>query len=135
MKKYLVLPALLFCSQLWADIVIVVHPSNSVTLTADDISKIYLGRSKNFPDGKPAIAVAQVDAAAATAVFNDKVLNKTGSQMKAYWSKLVFTGKGSPPKEVDSDAEMIALVSQNPNLIGYISKSAVNDSVKVLATF
>ncbi len=135
MKKYLVLPALLFCVQALADVAIVVHPSNSATLSTDDISKIYLGRSKTFPDGKAVVPVAQVEASTATNIFNEKVLNKTGSQMKAYWSKLVFTGKGSPPKEVESDAEMIALISQNPSLIGYVDKAAVNDSVKVLASF
>ncbi len=32
MKKYLVLPALLFCTQTLAEVVIVVHPSNTATL-------------------------------------------------------------------------------------------------------
>ena len=119
----------------WAEVVVVVHPSNTATLAADDIAKIYLGRTKAFPNWQTVLPVAQSEQSPATAIFNEKVLNKTGSQMKAYWSKLVFTGKGSPPKEVDSDAEIVALVSQNPNVIGYIDKAAVTDKVKVLATF
>jgi hypothetical protein len=68
-------------------------------------------------------------------VFNEKILNKTSSQMKAYWSKLVFTGKGTPPKELLSDKEVIDLVSKNPNMIGYIQKESVTAAVKVVATF
>jgi ABC-type phosphate transport system substrate-binding protein len=67
--------------------------------------------------------------------FEKKVLNKSASQIKAYWSKLVFTGKGTPPKEVSSDAEVINLIKSNPNLIGYVDESSVTGDVKVIATF
>ena len=39
------------------------------------------------------------------------------------------------PKEVDSDSEVIQLISNNPDLIGYIDKSSVTDSVKVIGEF
>ena len=63
------------------------------------------------------------------------MLNKSGSQLKSYWSKLVFTGKGTPPKVVANDAEVISLISANPNLIGYIDAAAVTGTVKVIAKF
>ena len=118
-----------------AEIAVIVHPSNAAALDADAIAQIYLGRSKTFPDAKPALPLAQADNSQTTELFNQKVLNKSGSQIKAYWSKLVFTGKGTPPKEIDTDAEVIELVSQNPSLIGYIDKSKASDKVKVVATF
>ena len=62
-------------------------------------------------------------------------MGKSGSQYKAFWSKLVFTGKGKPPKEMSGDAAVIAAVSANPDAIGYVSASAVTDAVKVIATF
>jgi hypothetical protein len=48
---------------------------------------------------------------------------------------LVFTGKGTPPKVVANDAEVISLISANPNLIGYIDATAVTGTVKVIAKF
>jgi len=63
------------------------------------------------------------------------VLKKSASQLKAYWSKLLFTGKGTPPKEIGSDAEMVSLVASNPNMIGFVDAAAVNDSVKVVTRF
>lgn len=69
------------------------------------------------------------------AEFNDKALGKNASQLKAYWSRLIFTGKGTPPKESGNDADVVALVAQNPNMVGYIDESALNDSVKVLFKF
>lgn len=135
MNRVWLVPMFFFSINAMAEVVVVVHPSNTAALNAEEISKIYLGRSKSFPDGKAAIPLAQADGAEATTTFNEKVLNKTGSQIKAYWSKLVFTGKGTPPKELGTDQEVIELVSQNPSVIGYIDKSAVTSAVKVVATF
>jgi ABC-type phosphate transport system substrate-binding protein len=44
----------------------------------------------------------------------------------------VFTGKATPPKELPSSAEVVKAVSADPNAIGYIDKSAVDGSVKVV---
>ena len=135
MNKLLFLPALFLSINVVAEVAVIVHPANASALTPDEITKLYLGRSKSFPDGSAAIPLAQVESTAVTNQFNEKILNKTGSQMKAYWSKLVFTGKGTPPKEVASDKDVIDLVSQNPSTIGYVDKSAVTPSVKVVTTF
>jgi len=62
-------------------------------------------------------------------------VKKTQSQYTAYWAKLMFTGKGIPPKEIESEKELVMLVSKNPNLIGYVDASAVTDDVRVVARF
>ena len=63
------------------------------------------------------------------------VLSKTDAQLKAYWSKLTFTGKGTPPKELASEEEMMKLVAGNPSLIGFVDASKVDASVKVAFKF
>jgi hypothetical protein len=52
--------------------------------------------------------------------------------MKAYWSKIIFTGRGQPPPSVSSDIEMRKRVSENPAAIGYIDRSLVDNSVRVV---
>ena len=108
--------------------------ANSV-IDADTVSRIFLGKSKSFPDGSDAIPVDQPEESAIRTEFADKVLGKSASQLKAYWSKLVFTGKGEPPKVVESSAKVKALVAENPNLIGYIDAADVDGSVKVVHKF
>jgi ABC-type phosphate transport system substrate-binding protein len=134
MRKFLLVPALFISCSLLADIAVVVHPANSAKLDPAEIAKLYLGRSKSFSDGSAAVPLAQAESATATPIFNEKILNKTGSQMKAYWSKLVFTGKGTPPQELLTDKEVIDLVSKNPNMIGYVDRGAVTADVKVVAS-
>lgn len=118
-----------------AEISVVVHPSNAASLDQSVISRIFLGKLKSFPGGEQAVPINQAESSATTDSFNKSVLKKSGSQLKAYWSKLVFTGKGTPPKVMASDQEVIDLVKSNPNIIGYVDSSAVTGDVKVIATF
>ncbi|GHB77624.1 hypothetical protein GCM10008107_29030 [Psychrosphaera saromensis] len=118
-----------------AEIAVVVHPSNASAIDSSSISRIFLGKKKSFDGGGQAVPITQDASSAATDEFNSKVLNKSGSQIKSYWSKLVFTGKGTPPKVVANDAEVIKLISADPTLIGYVDASAVTGAVKVIAKF
>ena len=68
-------------------------------------------------------------------IFYAKALEKSDSQLKAYWSKLIFTGKGTKPDSVKNDVAVIELVSKNPNIIGYIDSASVGPGVKVVAKF
>jgi ABC-type phosphate transport system substrate-binding protein len=135
MKTRYLLSALLISSCCMADVSVIVHPSNNNALDSATISRIFLGKEKSFADGGQAVPINQAESSAITEEFNADVLNKSSSQLKAYWSKLVFTGKGSPPKDVPNDSEAISLIAANPNLIGYVDTSKVDDSVKVIGSF
>jgi len=117
-----------------AEHVIVVSAKSAVgNLTKDQVADIYLGNSKEFPGGGQALPLLLASGAVRTEFF-DKVLGKNEAQAKAIWSRLVFSGKGSAPREVADSAEIIKLIAANPNCIGIIEKSAVNASVKVVLT-
>jgi ABC-type phosphate transport system substrate-binding protein len=66
--------------------------------------------------------------------FYAKVIGKDEAQVKARWSKLVFTGKGSAPKELPSGADVVKAVAADPHAIGYVDSSFVNITVKIILT-
>jgi ABC-type phosphate transport system substrate-binding protein len=115
-------------------VIISVNNPNS-TLDQTAISKIFLGKAKRFPDGSQAVPVDQDDKSTVRESFNTDILGKSDSQLKSYWSRLIFTGKGTPPKQSGDDAAVKELVAKNPNIIGYIDSSAVDASVQVVHTF
>lgn len=120
----------------YAETAVIVSSANANSaMDSNVISRIYLGKSSSFPSGDQAIPVDQNEGSATRDAFNDSVLGKNSSQLKAYWSRLIFTGKGTPPKEVGDDAAVKNLVAANPNMIGYIDSAAVDDTVKVVLTF
>ena len=136
MKTLMVVILILFTScAVNAAVDVIVHPSNANAIEASDIKKIFTGKAKSFADGSKALPITQASGNPAMDAFNQTVLNKSSSQLKAYWSKLVFTGKGTPPEEVANDAEVLSLVSKNPNLIGFVSKGSADGSVKVVQSF
>jgi ABC-type phosphate transport system substrate-binding protein len=117
-----------------SDVAVIVNKSVADSMSEADISNVFLGKTKSFPSGAQAIPIDQAAGSAPRVTFYSKLTGKDDSQLKAYWSRLIFTGKGQPPKEVGGDADVVGLVGGNPNMIGYVDAGAVNDSVKVIAT-
>ncbi|WP_019602633.1 substrate-binding domain-containing protein [Teredinibacter turnerae] len=118
-----------------AETAVIVHPSNSASIDRDAINKIFLGKSQSFSDGTGATPINQKDGSPIRSAFDKNVLDKTSSQVKAYWSKLMFTGKGTPPEEQAGDAAVKTAVAGDSGAIGYIDASQVDDSVKVVLSF
>lgn len=135
MRKLFLATALTVCSlNTFAEVAVIVNPANSNQLDANAIKKIYLGKSKSFDDGVKVNPVNQ-DGNSVADEFNDKVVGKSGSQLNAYWSKLVFTGKGTPPEKLSNDQAVIDFVSSNTDGIGYIDSAKITDNVKVVGKF
>jgi len=112
-----------------AEVVVVVNPSApQASMTRDEVAQYFLGKSTALAP------VDQPESAPIRAEFYKKVADKDMSQVKALWSKLVFTGKATMPKEVGGSADVRKAVAANPKAIGYIEKSAVDATVKVIYT-
>ena len=114
--------------------VAVVSAKSPVTsLNASQVADIFLGKTSRFPDGSQAVPIDQVEDSPARERFYAAFTGKSPAQVKAHWSKIIFTGRGQPPRQVSNSAEARKLVAANPNAIGYIDASLVDDSVRVLA--
>ena len=117
----------------FAQVAVVVNPKSPLaTMTADQVSGIFLGKSNTLPSGGTAAPTDLPESAATRDLFYTKVTGKSAAQVKAAWSRLVFSGKATPPKELASSADVKKFVASNPDAIGYIEKSAVDSSVKVV---
>jgi len=116
-----------------AEVVVIVHPSNDAALDEKAVQRIFLGKEKKFSNGKEVLPVNQVPSSGARSSFDTDTLGRSSTQIAAYWSKLVFTGKGIPPKELDNDAAVLAIVADNQNAIGYVDSASVSGAVKAIS--
>jgi len=115
------------------EVVAVVSARNpTTTLTKSQLVDIFLDRTRQFPDGRPAEPVDQSEGSAARARFYLTFSGWSPAQIKAYWSKIIFTGRGQPPPDVRDSREVKAFIAEHPNAIGYIEAESVDSSVKVL---
>lgn len=116
-----------------AELVVIVSAKSPVaSLRADQVSDIFLGQVGTFPDGAEAVALDQRIGSPLRDDFYARVAAKTPALLKAYWTKMIFTGRGQPPKEAGDSAAVRRMVADNPALIGYIDKAALDPSVKAV---
>lgn len=116
-----------------ADVVAVVSARSPVTaLSKNQVVDIFLGKTAVLPDGKQAVPIDQAEGSVARDEFYARFAGKSAAQIKAHWSKIIFTGRGQPPKEVSNSIEVKKRVVENPNAIGYIEQNMVDSTVRVL---
>ena len=116
-----------------ADVVAVVAARSPVTaLTRHQVLDIFLGRVNRYPDGTNASPIDQAAGSTLRDEFYSKVAGQTSAQMLAYWSKIIFTGRGQPPPTVANDAEMKKRIRDNPAAIGYIDRAMVDESLRIV---
>lgn len=114
--------------------VVVGAKSTASALTTEQAAALFLGKSDQLPGVGTALLLDQAESNAVREQFYSKVAGKSGAQVKAAWSRLVFSGKATPPKELANSTEVKKMVANNANAVGYIEKSAVDSSVKVLVS-
>lgn len=116
-----------------ADVVAVVSVNSLVmALNPSQISDIFLGRTNTFPNGGQAVPIDLAEGTPTRDEFYLKLAGKSAAQIKAHWSKIIFTGRGLPPKEVLNGNEVKHRLAENPNAISYIDQTLVDSSVRVL---
>ena len=115
-----------------ADYILITDNSNpESTISVRDVKNIYLGRKTVWSDGSH-ITVFTQTGAAVTALFMQEMVRKTPNQYATYWKKSPFNDTGLPPADLSSDQMVKAAVAAKPGAIGYISASALDDTVKQL---
>lgn len=130
-SKTLVAAALTFVGTLQqarADVVVIVSAASTANITAAQISRIYLGDSN---------IMTPFDIANAPLTRHDfytKLIGKDYAEVKSRWAQLVFTGKGAAPKELAGGEDVVKAVAADPHAIGYVDRSFVNMTVKVIYT-
>ncbi len=117
----------------YADVVVIVSAKSTIThLTAGQVTKIFLGKTATFPNDGSAVPIDQAEGKSIRNEFYSKIANKSPSQISAYWTKIIFTGDGYPPKQLEGNLDVKNAVANNPNAIGYIDRSVVDSSVRVI---
>src|SRR3979490_2017962 len=101
------------------DIVVIVNPT-AKPISKEQIADLYLGRTAGLTP------VDQTVGSAIYVEFYKKVTGRDVAQVKAIWSRILFTGRGLPPKQLPDSEAVKKAVAANPNTVGYIEKSAVD---------
>jgi hypothetical protein len=108
-----------------ADLAVIGHPG-AATLSKDQVSELFLGK------GQGLTPLDQSDNSPLYGEFYRKATGRDVAQVKATWARVVFSGKGQAPRQLPDSAAVKKAVASDPKAVGYIEKSAVDATVKVL---
>lgn len=137
MKKILIFMLLFvslgvfFVTPTFAKVVIIAN--NSVaqdSLNKQDLQNIFLGKMAKWSDNSSIYFVTSENDIHED--FLKMYINRSSSQFRNYWRKMVFTGKGQKPKAFKTDEELIQFVSETSGAIGYVSSDAALKNVKTI---
>jgi hypothetical protein len=116
-----------------ADVVAVVSSKSPITtLSKNQLLDVFFGKRTSFPDGSPAVPIDQIEGSAARDEFYSRIAGMSPAQVKAFWAKIIFTGRGQPPRTVATSLEAKKLLIANPNSISYIDQNQVDSGVRVV---
>jgi hypothetical protein len=112
---------------------VIVHPSNPRTVVERRFAEdAFLKKIKSWPGGEVIRPVDLAPSAAARRRFTEEVLRRSMDAVRAYWQRLIFSGRDVPPPELDTDAEVVSYVKRYAGAIGYVSAGAALDGTKVV---
>lgn len=119
----------------YSALVIVVDKNSELkTLQREQVENIFLSRTSLFPDGSKAIPI-EIKSGEIRTLFYKKIANKTPTQLSAYWTTLVFSGRGKPPKGYSSLDALSQQLQTKQGTISYIDESLLTTDLKVLYRF
>jgi ABC-type phosphate transport system substrate-binding protein len=115
-----------------ADIKVIANSSVKASeISSEELKRVFLVKMSSLDDGSHVEPVLG-KGGATHETFLKQYIGKTDAALGTYYRSLVFTGKGSMPKTLGSDAEVAAYVAKTKGAIGYVSAGASAPGAKAL---
>jgi ABC-type phosphate transport system substrate-binding protein len=114
-----------------ADVVLIANEDIPVhELSRNEVKNIFLSKVKSIDNITVRLVMMRKNEL--TDQFLKDAVGKTFTQFSNYYKKMIFTGRGRPPKRAASEADMLIYVSSTSGAIGYLSRDLVTDSVRII---
>jgi len=115
----------LACNAVCADVAVIVNSETGLSaLTREELVNIYMGRLRRFPNGEAALPLDLPADSPEKNQFYRALVNKSLADIDAYWARLLFSGRTSPPETVNTADRMLDKVAANANAVGYANLDA-----------
>jgi ABC-type phosphate transport system substrate-binding protein len=112
---------------------IIVNPKNPIaSIDRTLLRNAFLKKESLWKGGETIRPVGVSSKFSARDRFVRSVLKKTPAQLKTYWTQQIFSGKGVPPPEADSAADVVRYVLAHPGAIGFVPADVDSRTAKVV---
>jgi len=118
----------------YSDLVVVVAKSSEIPqLSQREVQRIFLAKTRYASNGQR-LEPYELSNDDYKSYFYKQISGKDLSQLNSYWTTLIFTGKGKPPKSVGHRNSLLDKLLRNPKAISYIPEEYLDDRFKVVHT-
>lgn len=101
-------------------------------MSKDEVINVYMGRNRKLASGINAQPIDLESPLAEKANFYSVMVNKELPEISSYWARLMFSGQGSPPKQVMTTEQALEIVSNVKGAIAYIDRKKIDKRVKII---
>jgi ABC-type phosphate transport system substrate-binding protein len=136
MRKLLPIPFILalalLCGHMQGQVLVIANPTVAVAeVSRTELRDIFTGASSSLKGGAQVTPVLLKQGP-----VHDEFLNlyigKTDTGFRAGWRSILFSGQGTMPRTLGSDAAVVEYVTRTPGAIGYIAAATPHSGVKIL---
>ena len=114
-------------------VVLIAHPQvPNTALTRDTTRAIFAMRQRSWPDGQAVRGFVLPNNHPVHARFAKERLTVYPHQLQLAWDRMVFSGTGQAPSQVDNQIEMLERVATTPGALGYLEREYLDDRVQVV---
>lgn len=126
----LALPAISMSVSADNSVVVIANTGNKdINLGREQVRNLFMGASLGY-DLKP---VALTRENRTRTIFNTQIIGLTESRIQSYWAQMKFTGRMTPPRELNDEEALLKYLVDNPGSVGYLSSTvSLPDSLTVL---
>jgi ABC-type phosphate transport system substrate-binding protein len=112
---------------------VIVHPQNPIAgMDRKFVADVFLKNITRWPNDSAIRPVDLRPHSPARSTFTKEVLKRTVDAVRAYWQQRIFSGRGVPPPELDSEGAVVSYVLTHEGAIGYVSADLDLEGAKVL---
>ena len=113
---------------------VIVHPDNPAhSIQRTFLANAFLKKVTKWPDGETINPVDRDGNSETRREFAEQVLDRSLSAVRSYWQQMIFSGRGLPPPELESDDAIVRYVVGHRGAVGYVSGDVKLAGVKALA--
>jgi len=135
-RRLLLLLLLLTGLPLRADPVVVVAARQATErLSREAVTNIFLGRYRALGAGQTAQPIDQPATSTLRSVFYRQLVNKDAASITAYWSRLYFSGRATPPLQTARESDVIVNLLTLPGAIAYVDRRQVDERMRIVFEF
>jgi len=115
------------------EVAVIAHPSVPVSkISRTQLIDIYVGDVREWDNGEPVVLLDLKPKSGVKDAFYD-FIGKSSSRVKSIWMRHMLTGEAEPPEALDSQQEILDIVTATPGAIGYVDREVVTGNVVTLA--